>query len=227
MDYPRRRAIPRTPQRKPAPPAQRYQLKVTLENTKPAVWRRVMVRDDTKLDLLHAVLQIATGWTNSHLHMFLIGADRYSDPTLVDDQDWDEEDKDERKVALSQVVASGVSTFGYEYDFGDSWTHRVMVEKELPPDPDSKVFARCTDGARACPPEDCGGTGGYADLLKIVRNPRHKEHKSMMEWLGGRFDPSAFDVEETNGFLRMLKWPRTLVSHLGKVIEARLDQREG
>ena len=227
MDHPRPRAVLRPSPRKPAPPAQRYQLKVTLEHTKPAVWRRVMVRGDIKLDLLHAVLQIAMGWTNSHLHMFLIGADRYSDPTLVDDLDWQEEDKDERNVVLSKIVASGVNIFGYEYDFGDSWTHVVAVEKGLPPDPDSKVFARCTDGARACPPEDCGGTGGYADLLKIVRNPRHKEHKSMMEWLGGRFDPSAFDVEETNGFLRMLKWPRTLVSHLGKVIEARLDQREG
>jgi len=203
-------------------------LKVTLENTRPAVWRRIVVRGDIKLDLLHAVLQTAMGWTNSHLHMFLIGADRYSDPTLVDDLDWQEEDKDkdERKVTLSQVVASGVNTFGYEYDFGDSWTHVVAVEKELPLDPDSKVFARCMDGARACPPEDCGGAGGYADLLKIIRNPRHKEYKSMMEWLGGKYDPDAFDVEETNGFLRMLKWPRTSVSHLGKVIEARLARAE-
>ena len=204
-------------------------MKVTLENTRPAVWRRIVVRGDIKLDLLHAVLQTAMGWTNSHLHMFLIGADRYSDPTLVDDLDWQEEDKDkdERKVTLSQVVASGVNTFGYEYDFGDSWTHVVAVEKELPLDPDSKVFARCMDGARACPPEDCGGAGGYADLLKIIRNPRHKEYKSMMEWLGGRHDPDAFVVEETNRFLGRLKWPRTSVSHLGKVIEARLARAEG
>ena len=82
------------------------------------------------------------------------------------------------------------------------------------------------DGARTCPPEDCGGTGLYADLLKIVQNRRHKEHKSMMEWLGGKHDPDAFDVEETNRFLGRLKWPRTSVSHLGKVIEARLDRAE-
>ena len=163
----------------------------------------------------------------SHLHLFLIGADRFSDPSLGDEFDWEEgEDKDERKVTLSQVVSSGVNTFGYEYDFGDSWTHVVAVEKELPPSADSKVFAECLGGAGACPPEDCGGTGGYADLLKTIRNPRHKEYKSMMEWLGGRFDPNAFDVEETNRLLRMLKWPRTSVSHLGKVIEARLDRRE-
>ena len=227
MDQPRRRATPRTPRRKPARSPQRYQLKVTLEDTDPTIWRRVVVRGDMKLGLLHAALQITMGWTNSHLHLFLIGADRFSDPTLVDEFDREEgEDQDERNVLLSQIVGNRINLFGYEYDFGDSWTHRVTVEKELPPDPGSKVFAECVDGARACPPEDCGGTGGYADLLKVVRNPRHREHKSMMEWLGGRFDPNAFDVEETNRFLGMLKWPRTSVSQLGKVIEARLDQRE-
>lgn len=79
------------------------------------------------------------------------------------------------------------------------------MEKELPPDPDSKVVARCLDGARACPPEDCGGTGGFAELLKIIKSPRHEEHKSMMEWLGGKYDPNGFDVGETNRFLAMLK----------------------
>jgi hypothetical protein len=227
MDYPRQREILRKPKRKPAAPVQRYQLKVTLEDTRPAVWRRIVVRGDMKLGLLHAVLQIAMGWTNSHLHMFLVGADRFTDPTLADDIAWEEgEAKDERNVVLSQIVASGITVFGYEYDFGDSWTHRVAVEKALPPHPGLKVCAECVDGARACPPEDCGGTGGYAELLKIIKSPRHEEHKSMMEWLGGRFDPAAFDVEETNLFLRMLRWPKTSVSCLGKVIQARLEQRD-
>ena len=228
MDYPRPRASLKARSRRSAPPAHLYQLKITLEHTDPVIWRRIVVRGDIKLDLLHAVLQIAMGWTNSHLHMFLIGVDRYSDPTLVDDLDWeDSEDEDERKVTLAKVVASGVNTFGYEYDFGDSWGHVLAVEKELPPEQGAQVFARCVDGARACPPEDCGGTGGFADLLKIIRSPRHKEHKSMMAWLGGRFDPAAFDMEETNRFLGMLKWPRTSVTHLGKAIEARLARAGG
>jgi hypothetical protein len=226
MDYPRQRAILRKPKRKPATPVQGYQLKVILEDTKPVIWRRIVVRGDMKLGLLHAVLQVAMGWTNSHLHMFLVGACRFTDPTLVDNSAWEEgEDKDERNVVLSQVVASGITVFGYEYDFGDSWTHRVAVEKALPPDLTPKVCAECVDGARACPPEDCGGTWGYDDLLKVVKNPRDEEHKSMMEWLGGQFDPDAFDVEETNRYLRMLKWPKTSVSCLGKVIQARLAQR--
>jgi hypothetical protein len=174
---------------------------------------------------MHCVLQIAMGWTNSHLHMFLVGADRYSDPTLSDDLDWeDSENKDERKLTLSQVVAGGIRIFGYEYDFGDSWTHVVAVEKEVSPDADSKGFARCTHGARACPPEDCGGTGGFAELLMIIKSPRHKEHKSMMEWLGAKYDPDGFDMDETNRFLSLLKWPRTSMTRMGQVIGARLEQ---
>jgi hypothetical protein len=205
-------------------------LKVTLEDTRPTIWRRIQVRGSIRLDLLHAVLQIAMGWTNSHLHLFLIGADRYSDPTLVDGLGWDEEDedRDERRVTLSQVVAGGVSIFGYEYDFGDSWTHRVAVEKQLPAEPRARVFARCVAGAGACPPEDCGGTGGYADLLKIIRNRRHPDYESTVEWLGGEFDPAAFDVEETNRFLRQLAWPRTSVALLANVLGARrIEQDRG
>lgn len=138
--------------------------------------------------------------------MFLIGASTFADPRLVDDLDWDEgEEKDERKMTLSQVVASGVRTFGYEYDFWDPWTHVIKVEKELPLDPDSKVVARCLDGARACPPEDCGGTYAFAELLEIIKNPHHEEHESMMEWPGGEFDPDRFDVDETNRSLARLR----------------------
>jgi hypothetical protein len=206
MDHPRRPAISGKRPRGRPHPARWHQLKVTLEHTKPTVWRRLAVRGDTRLDTMHHVLQIAMGWTNSHLHMFLIGADRYSDPSLVDGANWvDTEELDERRFTLSQVVASGVTTFGYEYDFGDSWTHLIKVEKELPPDPKSKGAARCLDGARACPPEDCGGIFGFANLLKIIRNPRHKEYAPMMEWLGGEYDPEVFDVDETNSLLARLR----------------------
>jgi len=198
-----------------------YQLKIALEGTDPAVWRRLAVRGDLKLDLLHAVLQIAMGWTNSHLHLFLIGADQFSDPSLVGDLGMGDEDQDERKVTLAQIVSGGVNTFGYEYDFGDSWTHVLTVEKELPPEAKSKVFARCLDGGRACPPEDCGGTYGFAELLKVMKNPRHPEYKSMVRWLGRPFDPEAFDLAETNRFLGMLQWPRTSVRSLASVLYLR------
>lgn len=199
-----------------------YQLRIVLERTQPAVWRRVAVRGDMKLDLLHAVLQLTMGWANSHLHMFLIGAEQYADPTLVGQEDWEEsQDKDERKLALGQMVEGGITTFGYEYDFGDSWAHTVEVESMLPAEPAAQVIARCKDGARACPPEDCGGTPGFAQLLKVMGHPRHREYRSMVAWLGEPFNPEAFDVGETNQFLRMLKWPRTSVTSLASILGAR------
>jgi hypothetical protein len=226
MDHPRTRARLATPLRKPASPAPWYQLKITLENTAPPVWRRIAVRGDVKLDLLHAVLQLAIGWTNSHLHMFLIGANRYSDPPLIDDPGWGgDEDKDERKLSLAQVVAGGINTFGYEYDLGDSWMHLLAVEQELPAEPTSKAIARCLDGARACPPEDCGGAYGFAELLKVMKNPKHRQYRSMVDWLGSPFDPVAFNIEETNQFLQMLKWPRTSTDNLANILEARFTAR--
>jgi hypothetical protein len=227
MDHPRPRARLTTRPRRPARPVPWYQLKVTLEASNPAVWRRITVRGDVKLDLLHAILQLAMGWTNSHLHMFSIGANRYSEPPLIDDPGWGgDEDKDERKLTLAQVVDRGFGMFGYEYDLGDSWIHLLVVENELPADPASKAIARCLDGARACPPEDCGGVGGFEQLLKVLRNPRHREYRSTLEWLGGPFDPAAFDPDETNRFLQRLKWPRTSADELATILHARFTARK-
>jgi hypothetical protein len=115
---------------------------------------------------------------------------------------------------------------GYEYDFGDSWNHQITVEKILTPDPAAATVALCLDGARACPPEDCGGPWGYDNLLKILRNPKHEEHESMKEWLGHPLDPEAFDAEKVNTCLRKLKWPRTTEGQLRKVLMARDNYAE-
>jgi hypothetical protein len=115
---------------------------------------------------------------------------------------------------------------GYEYDFGDSWNHQITVEKILTHDPAAATVALCLDGARACPPEDCGGPWGYDNLTEILRNPKHEEHDSMKEWLGRPLDPEAFDVEKVNTYLRKLKWPRTTESQLRKVLMARDDYDE-
>jgi hypothetical protein len=199
-----------------------YQLKIELAGTKPPIRRRLLVRGDMTLDLLHAVIQLAMGWTNSHLHQFFIGKERYSDPRVGDGMDFDEtHDHDETKTVLAEAVPQPKTQFGYEYDFGDSWEHVITVEKIHELGADVQDFAQCLDGARACPPDDCGGVGGYADLLKVIKNPKHKEHPSMMEWLGEEFDPAAFDLEKTNTYLRKLKWPHTTESQLRGVLMAR------
>jgi len=199
-----------------------YLLKVVLIGTKPPVWRRLQVPGNANL-----VLQVALGWTNSHLHQFKHGGAFYSNPRHhFAEYEGDPEILDESKITLQQLAPRAKDTLGYEYDFGDSWEHQITVEKILPPDPAVATVARCLDGARACPPEDCGSIWGYANLLKIIKNPRHEEHASMMAWLGAGFDPEAYDAGEANTYLRKLKWPRVTEIQLRKVLMARDDYRE-
>jgi hypothetical protein len=198
-----------------------YQLKVVLLGSAPTVWRRLQVPGDAKLDWLHAVIQVATGWTNSHLHQFNVREACYSDTRhhSAEFED-DQEILEERTFSLRQIAPRDQDVFRYEYDFGDSWEHEITVEKILPNTADCSS-ARCLDGARACPPEDCGGIPGYEDLLKILKNRKHPEHKRMKEWLGRPFDAAAFDVEKTNLCLRKLKWPRATEAQLRKVLMGR------
>jgi hypothetical protein len=199
-----------------------YDLKAVLMGTKPSVWRRLRVPGNANLGWLHAVLQVAMGWTNSHLHHFLTREARYSDPRYNEDIGLGEKpDGDESKSALAHVASLPGTEFVYEYDFGDSWRHLITVEKIVERDPACERHAVCTGGARACPPEDCGGVWGYGDLLKIIKNPGHAEHASMREWLGGELDPEAFDLEEVNYWLEKLKWPRVTEAQLRKVLMGR------
>lgn len=200
-----------------------YQLRVVLDRSQPEIWRRLQVPGNANLGWLHAVLQVAMGWTNSHLHQFKIGKAFYSDPRHhFAEYEGDPEILDEQKARLQQLVPHEQDTFGYEYDFGDSWDHVITVEKLLPPPPVRATFAVCLDGARACPPEDCGGIYGYAELLKALKDRKHPEHRTLKAWLGRPFDAEAFEVAEANLWLRNLKWPRATEGHLRKVLLARL-----
>ncbi|MEN9632753.1 MAG: hypothetical protein RL077_1157 [Verrucomicrobiota bacterium] len=200
-----------------------YQLKVVMLGSAPPIWRRLQVPGDAKLDWLHAVLQVTIGWTNSHLHQFKVGEICYSD-TRHHSAEFEDDQKilEERKFDLRQIAPREQDVILYEYDFGDSWDHEITVEKILQNTAaSSSTSARCLDGARACPPEDCGGISGYEDLLKILGNRKHPEHKRMKEWLGRPVDAAAFDVEKTNLWLRKLKWPRVTEAQLRKVLIAR------
>jgi len=204
-----------------------YQLKVVLLDSEPPIWRRLQVPGDARLDWLHAVLQVAIGWTNSHLHQFKVGGHCYSDTRHnFAEYEGDPEILEAREFTLRQIAPRAQDTFGYEYDFGDSWEHAITVDKILPPDAAAATTALCLDGARACPPEDCGGVGGYDNLLKILKNRKHPEHKSMKEWLGRAFDAEAFDVGKTNLWLRKLKWPHVTEAQFRKILMSRDDYRD-
>lgn len=172
-----------------------YQIKVTLEHSKPPIWRRLLVPSDTLLGDLHHIIQVAFGWENYHLHQFIIGKTYYGEPH-PDYFDYMEM-RDEQEVTLGQIASGKGFKFRYEYDFGDSWMHQILVEKILPPEPDQD-YPVCIEGRRACPPEDVGGMWGYESFLEIIQDPDHEEHDQYLEWVGDDFDPEAFDLEEVN-----------------------------
>ena len=183
--------------------AQIYQLKITLCDSKPPIWRRFLVPSDMNLAKLHHVIQEVMGWTDSHLHQFKVG-NIYYGATYPNDFDGAPETRDERKARLDMLVSRLKAKFIYEYDFGDSWEHEVVLEKILPPESGIK-YPVCIAGKRACPPEDCGGVWGYDSLLETINDPNHPEHEDMVEWLGGDFDPEAFDAEVVNKALRLIR----------------------
>ena len=184
----------------PSPRVAIYQVKVTLKGSKPPIWRRILVASDTRLGKLNRILQDVMGWTDSHLHQFIVGQTYYGVP----DPDFDLDVRSERTVPLNRVLQEPKDKIIYEYDFGDSWEHELLLEKVLPPDPAIR-YPICVTGKRACPPEDCGGIWGYAELLEALASPNHPEHASMLEWAGDDFDPEAFDLEDVNSMLRQVR----------------------
>ncbi len=172
-----------------------YQLKITLTGAKPPIWRRILVASNTSLEELHLTLQIAMGWTNSHLHQFI--SDNVFYGIKEDDFGFDMDIKDEKDYRLNQLLKSEKEALIYEYDFGDSWQHKIILEKILPFNTANKL-PLCIKGKRACPPEDCGGIWGYEELIQALNDPEHPEHDSMLEWLEGEFDPEAFSIKEIN-----------------------------
>jgi Plasmid pRiA4b ORF-3-like protein len=174
-----------------------YQIKVTLSRTAPPIWRRLLVPSDITLSGLHHLLQLAMGWTDSHLHEFLFRGQSYG-PT--DPERGVEEAIDERKVRLNQLLTRVGAKIVYTYDFGDGWEHGIVLEKGLPEDP-NMTYPLCMGGAGACPPEDCGGIGEFYNLLEASRNPRHPQHEELLEWVGEDYDPEKFSIESINRIL--------------------------
>jgi hypothetical protein len=159
------------------------------------VWRRILVPETITLAKLHGVLIGAMGWLGGHLHEYEIARQRYGIP----DDEWPtgEPLADERRVRLKPLLESGIRRFTYLYDFGDQWEHMVKVEDVVPPKAGSPPIV-CVAGENACPPEDVGGPPGYFEFLAAVKSPAHEDHTAMLQWIGGAFDPTAFNIADTN-----------------------------
>ena len=171
------------------------ELDIILRDSKPNIWRRVLVPDNMTFLELHYIIQFAMGWTNSHLHHFVVG--NYDRRIGIPFEDDFEEVEDGRKVKINALLNAPKDKIKYEYDFGDSWVHLLEVKKVHDPE-EGKKYPVLIGGAMACPPEDCGGIWGYQDLVEKLKRKNSQEYKELVEWLGGEFDPEAFDMDEIN-----------------------------
>lgn len=170
-----------------------YRLKVTLRDVRPPIWRRFLVPGDISLKRLHDSLQAVMGWTDSHLHQFEARGVRYG----ASDREFGVMRVSETKTILREVLCRPKDRLTYEYDFGDGWVHDVVLEAVLPPG-EGGLYPCVEAGKRACPPEDVGGCYGYDQCLAALTDPRHPDHEHVVGWIGGAFDPEAFDVAAVN-----------------------------
>jgi hypothetical protein len=175
-----------------------FQLRVTLDDVTPPIWRRVLVPAGYTLDRVHRVVQVSMGWQDCHLHSFEIDGNQYGEP----DPDGDLALLDEMDYRLDDVTRVG-ARLRYTYDFGDWWEHEVLVEEVLAADPRER-YPLCLAGERACPPEDVGGPEGYAEFLAAVADPAHPRHVAMWDWIGRPFDAIGFDADRASTLLRRL-----------------------
>ncbi|MCX9012985.1 MAG: plasmid pRiA4b ORF-3 family protein [Candidatus Methanoperedens sp.] len=174
-----------------------YQFKITLQGIKPPIWRRIQVPETYTFWDLHVAIQDAMGWSDYHLHEFEIlnpVTGSIVNIGLPDDElgrkiliDWNQK--------IADYFTMENPSADYMYDFGDGWEHKIQLEKILPREK-NVTYPVCIKGKRACPPEDCGGVGGYENFLEIIKNPEHDEYEEMLEWVGGAFDPEHFDPKE-------------------------------
>jgi hypothetical protein len=180
---------------KPKSKTRILQLKLSLERVRPQVWRRLIVPERITLPTLSKALERVMGW-ESHLHSFEFDGISYRNP----DPDYPSDTRSEYGRRLSDFDLAKGSTFEYLYDFGDSWHHRIVVESIVEAEQGVR-YPTCVDGARACPPEDVGGPGGYAEFRRVLQNHRHHEYEHFRQWSrrGRRdFDPEVFNLAEAN-----------------------------
>lgn len=180
-----------------------YQLHVQLCDTKPAVWRRLVVADSTNLAQLHRTIQAAMGWQERHRYAFEIAGQHYGQP----DADWPEDPTmNARRYTLGQLLQGQALTMRYLYDFADGWLHRVKLEAVTPAGSPQALHSLplCLSGRNACPPEDCGGTPGFADFVQAIQDKQHPEHKAARRLHAGAFDTKHFDLQAAQARIHAL-----------------------
>lgn len=179
------------------------QLKISLREIKPVIWREFLVSDFWSFHRLHNIIQSVMGWEDYHLHEFDVDGVKIG--PIDEDVDYDLEDS--KKTKLSDYINSKGQKFSYVYDFGDTWEHEIVVKDIKEEDiKDIDKLPICLNGKRRCPPEDCGGVFGYEEILEIKKDKNHPEYKEkIIGWLGEDFNLEEFDIKEINNKLSKIK----------------------
>jgi hypothetical protein len=181
-------------------------LKITLDDVEPTVLRRIEVPLAIRLDRLHLTIQAAMGWTNSHLYELRVRDVGWGVP----DPDWGDGPLDASKAKLVDVLEDvGVKTLRYLYDFGDGWEHTIKIERLIDSEP-GVVYPRLIEATGRCPPEDVGGTWGYAELIAAIDDPKHERHADLGDRIGDDFDPKIANVDARTQEVEALaqRWSR-------------------
>lgn len=173
-----------------------FQFKITLRGLKPDIYRTFIVKENISFLEFHNVIQIVMGWYNEHLFQFMGRESIITNPDFIDYG----EVIDIHDFFLNDYFEDAGDQIQYEYDFGDTWIHDIVLEKIINGKENDDV-PKCLTGKRNCPPENCGGVFGYEDLVKVMADENHPEFEEMVEWYGERFDPEFFDLDEVNDFL--------------------------
>jgi len=178
-----------------------FQIKISLDNAKPSIYRTILVESDTTFIDFHHIIQISMGWDDYHMYQFETGDYTIAEP----DELMEIESIDPASITINEVLKQSGDKIKYEYDFGDGWMHTIQLEKIIPYQL-NKIYPTCIRGKRSCPPEDCGGIWGYENLKKVIKNKKHPEYKETIEWVGIDFDPDYFDIEYVNEVLDELDY---------------------
>jgi len=184
-----------------------HTLKVTLRHVKPPVWRRILVRSETRLSAVANLTILAMGWDGYHLHSFETpDRTRYGIPDRDDLPmfGFGRPTLDESKHKLGDVLPAVGSKLRFDYDFGDGWEHDLVVEAIGRPE-SASTYPLCVAGKRACPPEDCGGPWGYQEMLEALADTKHERHAELVEWIGDEFDPAEFDADEVTELMQSVR----------------------
>lgn len=189
-----------------------YQIKVTLSGITPPVWRRIQIPTEYSFWDLHVAIQDAMGWLDYHLHLFDIKKGRRTVKIgIPDDEGFDEGILPDWEVNVGDYLSEPGDSVYYDYDFGDGWTHSVLLEGVLLREQGEK-YPKCIGGARACPPEDCGGVGGYYDLIETLTKRGSRRYREMVDWLQNHaknyypYKPDHFDPREIHFWDPKKRW---------------------